>query len=125
MVLGELTEGFDQAIDSIVFEADVFGARGFEGLVEESVLDAPTALDSPLGCAHFLDESELNSVDGLKGGHVLVDQREEAFRTFHVGDDDLTESMSDGVLGGAAFAFFCDGAFGQGTVEAGADFSTN
>jgi len=129
VLLGDFAEGFDQAIDS-----GVFGGRGGfhcgvfrcgQGLVEQPVLDAPGALHSPLGCAHFLDESQFNPVDGLKGGYVLVDQCEEAFRAFHVGDDDLTESMTDGVLGGTAFAFLCDGAFGQGTVEAGTNFSTD
>ena len=114
VIVGELAEGFDQAIDSTVFGGGcVFGCGGLEGLVEESVLDAPRALDSPLGRAHFFDESCFHSVDRLKSGEMLIERREEAFGELHVGNDGLgEESVTDGVLGGAAFAFLSDGPFG-------------
>jgi len=93
---------------------------GFDIVFKGSLLQGPDAILTPAGSGDGFDQHGL----GRRLRVVLFDQApvkiEERLGFLAVKDDDLGEEAVDGaVAGGVAFALFCDGAFGAGTVGAG------
>jgi hypothetical protein len=90
----------------------------------EAGFDGPGAAQTPEGGDHFLDDAELDVVDGAVALDVLVEEDVEVLAAL-VGQDDAVgeKAVADGVEGRSLFSRGCDGAAGAGTVGAGRENS--
>jgi hypothetical protein len=102
----------------------VAGLVGGHGVIVETGFDGPGAAQTPEGGDHFLDDAELDVVDGAVALDVLVEEDFEVLAAF-VGQDDAVgeKAVADGVEGRSLFSRGCGGAAGAGTVGAGRENS--
>jgi hypothetical protein len=90
------------------------------GFSEQMGLDGPGAAGAPPGGDHFLDQAELEAIDGLETLDVMSEDGLKGFRRFVVEDQAAgQEAVAQGILGGCEFARSGDRTLGAGTVDAG------
>jgi hypothetical protein len=95
------------------------GGLLLHGVFEHFGFESPGATEAPVGGCEFLDEAELEIVDGVEALDEDVPEGLEVAGAL-VADEDLfgEKAVAHGIGGGAGFAFGGDGPGGSGGVGA-------
>ena len=102
---GQVGESAGDAADLVA------GLAGVDGVVEEVGFDGPGAAHAPEGGGHFLDDAELDVVDGAVAVEVLAHEDVEVLAGLVFQDDAPGElAVSDGVEGRSLFSGGSNGA---------------
>jgi hypothetical protein len=81
------------------------GGNAADFVAVEAGFDGPGAAHAPEGGGHFLDDAELDAVDGAEALDVLVEEGVEVLAGL-VGQDDAPgeRAVADGVVGRSLFS---------------------
>jgi len=111
---GQLAEGGSEAVEL------GGGVAGGHVVIEGAGFDGEGAAQVPIGGDHFLDEADLDIVEGGEAVGIGVEELAEAVLAFVAQDHDFGEqAMAHGVARGEGFAARGFGTFGAGAVDAG------
>jgi len=105
---GHVAESGGEAANLVSGRVGLFG----QGVLEDAFLDSPGAAHAPIGGCHFLDQPELDAVDGPEALQMLGEKGFETGARLVLEDDAIgEEAVAKRVEGGTAFALWGLGAF--------------
>jgi len=119
---GAVGEPFEGGGEGLVGSEGVIGIffDAVDGFDKELGFDAGDAVEAPLSGDHFMDEVEFDGADGAELLEVGGEEGVEVGGVFGGEDEGLgTQSVLEGILGGAGAAGFGFGAAGFCAVDAG------